>query len=513
MGQSFTEAIGAERPRTLVLMEPPFCFWDRSMDRLREGEETIPGVGILILAAIARAKGYTVHVVDAKRAGTTNEAAAERIVALQPDVLGISCTTISVTNGSRVAGLVKAWLPGCTTVVGGSHVSAIPERTLEKFPQFDFGIVGEGEHSLFDLMERLATGSAVRDVTGLVHRDRETGRVHANPRAAYIDDLDALPLPAWDLVPNFPYAFSPSMFNYRRSPVGTLITQRGCPFSCTFCDRSTSGRKGRWHSVEYVVRMMRQMEDYGVKHILFYDDLFTVNKARVRELCEAMLDHRMDFTWSCNSHPNLLDEPTMRLMRRAGCWQIAYGIESGSQRVLNHVKHEVKLPRLLETLRMTRAAGLRIKGLMMCAHPTETEESLKETESFLRTAPIDLMQLTKFTPYPGTPSYPTIHSYGEFTEDWESMNAMNFVFVPNGLDVRTLEIYFDRIYRTFYSRPDVLLGLARMVLEEPRFLKRLGGYSRTFFAERFRRMRALRPGRPSGAGPSNYPVNQAAPAS
>jgi MoaA/NifB/PqqE/SkfB family radical SAM enzyme len=297
------------------------------------------------------------------------------------------------------------------------------------------------------------------------------------------------------------------MFNYRRSPVGTLITQRGCPFSCTFCDRSTSGKRGRWHSVEYVVRMMRQMSDYGVKHILFYDDLFTVNKARVRQLCEAMLDHKLDFTWSCNSHPNLLDPETMALMRRAGCWQIAYGIESGSQRVLNHVKHEVKIDKLLNTLRMTRAAGLKIKGLMMCAHPTETVESLEETLQFLRTAPLDLMQLTKFTPYPGTPSYATIHDHGSFVEDWQNMNAMNFVFIPNGLDAATLERYFHRMYRTFYARPDVLVGLAKVIIEEPRFLSRLGGYARPYVTETFRRMwRRTRPAPSAMTGPGSATV-------
>src|SRR5215471_12421180 len=143
MGQTSVEAIARtpHRPRTLVLIEPPFCFWDRSMDRLREGEETIPGVGILILAALAREKGYVVHVVDAKRAGTSNEQAAATIAALRPDVLGLSCTTISVTNGSRIAARVKQVLPECTTVVGGAHVSAIPERTLGEFEAFDFGIV------------------------------------------------------------------------------------------------------------------------------------------------------------------------------------------------------------------------------------------------------------------------------------------------------------------------------------------------------------------------------------
>jgi radical SAM superfamily enzyme YgiQ (UPF0313 family) len=192
----------------------------------------------------------------------------------------------------------------------------------------------------------------------------------------------------------------------------------------------------------------------------------------------------------------------MALMRRAGCWQIAYGIESGSQRVLNHVKHEVKLDRLLGTLHMTREAGLKIKGLMMCAHPTETVESLEETKRFLKTAPLDLMQLTKFTPYPGTPSYATIHEYGSFVESWENMNAMNFVFIPNGLDEATLERYFHRMYRTFYTRPDVLVGLAKVILEEPRFLARLGGYAKPYVGEAMRRMwRLSRTPGVTGVGP------------
>jgi hypothetical protein len=117
-------------------------------------------------------------------------------------------------------------------------------------------------------------------------------------------------------------------------------------------------------------------------------------------------------------------------MKRAGCWQIAYGIESGSQRVLDVVKHEVRIPRMLDTLHQTRAAGIRVKGLMMMAHPTEDETSLRETVDFVRTAPIDLVQITKFTPYPGTPSYAHIREQGTFVEDWERMNAMNWVFVP-----------------------------------------------------------------------------------
>lgn len=458
-------------PRTLVLCEPPYLFWDRGRDRIRQGEETIPGMGMLILAAVAQQRGYRVHLIDAKGQGSDIEQVSRRIEALRPDYLGLSATTISVTNAARIAECVKRAQPHVVTILGGSHVSAVPERTLTAFPSVDYAIAGEGEVSLFALLERLESGAPLDDVPGLAHRVGE--RVVANPRAPYIDDLDELPSPAWDLLPDFPHRFQPSLFGYPRTPVATLITSRGCPFTCVFCDRSTSGRKGRLHGVETVVGLCRELVGRGARHIMFLDDLFTVRKSRVVDLCHALLDSGLDFTWSCNSHPNLLDLPTLQLMRRAGCWQIAYGIESGSQRVLDTVKREVRIPRMRETLRLTRAAGIRTKGYLMLGHPTETAESLAETEAFLRVAELDICQITKFTPYPGTPAYPTIQQHGTFDEDWERMNAMQFVFVPHGLTVDELEEAFRRCYRAFYSRPDVLWGMARLMASEPRFIGRM----------------------------------------
>jgi radical SAM superfamily enzyme YgiQ (UPF0313 family) len=478
----------AGRSRTIVFCEPPYLFWDRARDRLRQGEETIPGLGMLILAAVARQRGYRAHLVDAKHQGTGIDDVCRRIEALQPDVLGLSATTISVTNAARIAARLKHMRPSLVTILGGAHVSAIPERTLEAFPSIDYGVVGEGEVSLFALLERLERGAPVGDVPGLAFR--HGGRVVANARAPYIDDLDALPAPAWDLLPDYPHHFQPSLFSYPRTPVATLITSRGCPFTCVFCDRSTSGKKGRLHGVESVVHLCRELVARGARHILFLDDLFTVRRQRVVELCEAFLAQGFDFTWSCNSHPNLLDAPTLALMRRAGCWQIAYGIESGSQRVLDVVKREVKIPRMRETLRLTRAAGIRTKGYIMLGHPTEDRDSLAETEAFLRTVELDLCQITKFTPYPGTPAYPTIHRHGAFEEDWERMNAMNFVFVPNGLSVAELEAAFDRCYRAFYSRPDVLWSLARMMAREPRFIGRIASSAGVYLRERLPWLRA-----------------------
>jgi radical SAM superfamily enzyme YgiQ (UPF0313 family) len=469
--------------RTLVFCEPPYIFWDRGMDRLRQGEETIPGMGVLVLAAVARAHGYRVRLIDAKEQGTSLEEVARQIVALRPDYVGLSATTVSVTNAARIATQVKAQLPGVVTVLGGAHVSAIPERTLEAFPNIDYGVIGEGEVSLFELLARIEQNRPVDDVAGLAYR--RSGRVQVNLRAPYIDDLDALPKPAWDLLPDFPHRFQPSLFSYPRTPVATLITSRGCPFSCSFCDRSTSGKRGRMHSVDYVAGLCRHLEGLGVRHIIFVDDLFTVRKQRVVEMCEAFLDNGFTFSWSCNSHPNLLDLATLKLMKRAGCWQIAYGIESGSQRILDVVKHEVRIPRMRETLRMTQAARIRTKGYLMIGHPTEGLDSLTEDVRFLKEVELDLCQITKFTPYPGTPAYPTIREHGGFDEDWERMNAMNFMFIPNGLNEDILESYFDHLYRAFYSRPDVLWGLAKLLAQEPRYLRRLASSARVYLRSKF----------------------------
>jgi radical SAM superfamily enzyme YgiQ (UPF0313 family) len=475
---------GARDLRRIVFVEPPYIFWDRTMDRLRETEESIPGIGMLVMAAVARRRGYEVAIVDAKGTGESTGAVAERILALRPDVVGFSATTISITNAARIAGLLKTARPEIVTVVGGPHVSAVPERTLEAFDALDFGILGEGEISFFDFLERLRSGAPYEDAAGLVYR-QESGSVRANQRTPYIEDLDSLPLPAWDLVPGFPHRFQPSIFSYRRSPVATLVTSRGCPFSCSFCDRSTSGKLGRYHTTESVLEHCRRLVGLGVQHIIFYDDLFTVKRRRVVELCEAFLREGFHFTWSCNSHPNLLDLATLKLMKRAGCWQIAYGIESGSQKILDVVKREVRLPRMRETLRLTREAGIRAKGYMMIGHPTETVETLEETAEFLATVELDLCQVTKFTPYPGTPAYPRIHEHGAFEEDWERMNAMNFVFIPNGLSEEILEKTFHRLYSIFYRRPDVLRGIAKMLIGEPRFLKQLGSSAWVYLRAQF----------------------------
>src|SRR5437899_3649427 len=164
------------RPRTVVFVEPPYVCWDRRMDRVREGEEDMPGSGTLGRAAVTRAEGHRVHVVDGKRSGTPLDEVARRVVALEPDHVGFSATTISIHNAARIAARVKALVPGVVTTVGGPHVSAVPERTLAAFAGFDYGVVGEGERSY----PALVAGDDPTTLGGLVWREGESIRM--NPR-------------------------------------------------------------------------------------------------------------------------------------------------------------------------------------------------------------------------------------------------------------------------------------------------------------------------------------------
>jgi hypothetical protein len=193
--------------RTIVFVEPPYVCWDRRMDRVREGEEEMPGVGTLVLAAVARERGHRAHIVDGKRTGTPVEEVARAIATHDPDHVGIGATTISITNAAAIGARVKALVPRAVVTVGGPHVSAVPERTLEMFPGFDYGVVSEGERSYFDRSTR-STPAATRATSRASSIATPTSSAPPARGVPRRRELDRLPEPAWDLVPDFPCASS-----------------------------------------------------------------------------------------------------------------------------------------------------------------------------------------------------------------------------------------------------------------------------------------------------------------
>jgi radical SAM superfamily enzyme YgiQ (UPF0313 family) len=258
------------------------------------------------------------------------------------------------------------------------------------------------------------------------------------------------------------------IFNYPRTPNSSCISSRGCPYSCTYCDRSVFRRSFRYNSASYLYEHLSYLKErFGIRHINFYDDQFTFNRQRVEEFCGMMIERPLEMTFNCAVRAEHIDRELVALMRKAGAWMMSLGIETGDPELLAQHRQNADLELLAEKIRMIKSAGLRTKGLLMIGLPGESEESLRRSMKYVFSLPVDDFNLAKFTPFPGSPIYDNIHELGEFDEDWEKMDCMNFQFVPKGMMREQLNRLFDEYYATHFKRPKVLWQYVTMLWRSP----------------------------------------------
>jgi radical SAM superfamily enzyme YgiQ (UPF0313 family) len=458
----------------VLFLNPPFSLWGLGPDRFRHLKTATPPFGLLQLAACIRLRRHEALFLDATLEGWGAEETARRVVEVSPDYLVMCLFTSSVVAAGKVAELVKAAAPGCRVLVGGPHVTALPKRTLADFPSFDYGGVGEGEELLPAMLEELESEGRLSAPprAGVVMRDG--GEVVGGEPAPMIDDLDALPSPAWDLLPGGFSRYQAPLFGYRRGPVGTLITSRGCPFSCAFCDGAALGKRYRQQSPEAVIEQIRRLRDeWGIGHLIFYDDLFNLDRKRLERICSGLASEEPGLGWNADARVDTVDAESLRWMKEGGCWQLSFGIESGSQQMLDAMKKRTTTERVRQAVDASGRAGIGVKGLFILGFPGETRETVAETARFVRTLDMDGMNLTLFTPYPGCEIYPEAHRYGRFDEDFEKMNGIRPVFVPNGWTEEELEKAFGDLLGAFYHRARTLRIYARLGWESPSSVGRL----------------------------------------
>lgn len=346
-------------------------------------------LGLACLAAMLRDEpGVQVTVIDARLERLGFAEVDARLRALAPDLLGLTAFTNELRSAARVARAFKRAAPRAVTVLGGPHVSALPEETLDDFPEFDLGVVGEGEHTLLALVRHLEARAPLHDVPGLVLRAPERPR-RTPPRDAE-PDLDRFPRPAWELMP--------------RSPRALLMTQRGCPFACNFC-QNPGGRAVRQHSVARVVDDITWLiEARGVERILVCDEIFTVDAPRTEALLDAMIraDIGRRVRWWAQTHVNTVSRRIFEKMRAAGCYRVGLGIETGDGDTMRAMRKGISPARVLAAREMAREAGLPVEGLFILGHPNETRESALRTIDFAAALNPEVPILGTMVPYPGT---------------------------------------------------------------------------------------------------------------
>lgn len=458
--------------KTIILVNPPYSFWSPEKNYLRPFIGTLPSLGLLSLAAVLRGQAYQVKIVESASLGSSFSQTIDSILRENPQYVGLSCCTASVDNAARIARAVKEANPRILTFAGGPHITALPEETFQRYPAFDYGIAGEGELAFLNLLAELEGGGGCAKVESAIFR--KNGEVVVNSRRPFIEDLDQLPFPAYALLPSFPQQYRPPFLNYQKGPVASLASSRGCPQVCTFCDRSVFGNRYRYFSEDYLYALISLLKkQYRIQHLIFVDDQFAASRPRLIRFCEKIARGGLKIKWNCDARVDSVNPDLLKMMKRAGCWMISYGIESGSPAILAAIKKDINREQIEQAVHWTKQAGIRAKGLFMMGYPQETENTLQETLDLILRCPFDEINLSFLTPYPGTEIYQQARLSMDLVEDWSKMNALNRILKPEALEVATLEKAYSKIIRKFYMRPRVTFSYLNLLLRSPANLSRL----------------------------------------
>lgn len=475
----------------IVFVNPPLNKrilhgeWD-----LSDVDSVTPPLSLLSLASVCREKGFNPSIVDSYAQHLNLNQTIAEVFKKNPNCVGLTATTPALLSALTVARAIKKTKKDVITIIGGSHVTSLPIETMENHQEVDFGVIGEGEETLSDLLNTIFRNGSLQNVSGIVYRD-SNNKAHVTPPRPFIGNLDSLPFPAWDLLPSMTDDYHMSIVGTRNKRSTALVTSRGCPGRCTFCDTKTFGRRYRAFSAEYVVSMLEYLKSsYGFEDFLFYDDGFTIIIKRLRQICQMILDRNLNISWSCCARVDHVNSEILNLMHQAGCWQIEYGIESGSQEILDFMKKGITIEQVKRALSETKKAGIMTRGNFILGNLKETTYTLHQSLALALKTDLDYFQQTFLTPYPGSEIYHIANQYGSFDPDLEKMNNMTINFIPTGLTREYLISFSRKAFLRFYLRPKIIISQLKLI----RTFEDLSRLIRSFFAfleTIFRRRRSI----------------------
>jgi radical SAM superfamily enzyme YgiQ (UPF0313 family) len=483
VGRVLSDLPTAARPPGAVdvlLVNPPApdgAIWIRSQHRVgrRSRENMIwPQVSLAQLAAMLH-PDYSVEIIDAIPHRMSWEQFEQLLVEKRPRYYLTQVTAPTLTNDMRGTFLARSL--GARTIAFGTHVTPMPVETMDAFPTLDYILRGEPELTLRELVDTLEGRSTagqqrpdprllklfqdhdpgwqpaadLSQIKGLVWRD-PNGRVRINPDRPFIRDLDDLPLPLHHLLPWQKYR-APSI----KGPYTFIVPSRGCPAGCKFCIKHVSYQYAvRTRSPESIVEELKVLRDLGLRNVHMYADLFTVSRDHVVRLCRAMIREGLDFKWLCNSRVDYVDPEMLGLMAKAGCWLIAWGIESADAGIRKRARKGTSDDKIGRALQWSRDAGIMNWGYFIIGLPGETEETIRATLDLSKKLPLDLALFHIAAPYPGTPFFFEVVENGWFRPGttWEQvdMDESTVLDYP-GLPAERIEYWARRAFREWALRP------------------------------------------------------------
>jgi radical SAM superfamily enzyme YgiQ (UPF0313 family) len=387
----------------------------------------------------------------------------------RPDVVGISCFTLGRTNAHRLATEARRVLPGARIVMGGPHATFFPEHALAN-PAVDVVALGEGEETIVELVERFEENADLTDVPGLALRSADG--VFRTPPRERSTGLDHLAFPAYDAFDLSQYK-SPEIPEQYRSLTGThLLSSRGCPFHCGFCsvNRFFEGRWARRSPGNVADELEHLIEDLHVRHLYFSDDLFTLDRQRVLDLCREIIDRKLHFVWMAETRVDLVDEELLVRMSKAGCYRIYYGVESGSSRVLKAANKGFTPEQVRRAFALTHDAGMEPCCFLMVGNPGENPETIDETIELVREIrPATRPVLGINTLLPASPQYDRAKAMGLISDNyWLGAGPPPPYTLERDID----DLIYLQIRLTKGIAPELYAHMLEMGFDEKYFLMR-----------------------------------------
>jgi len=432
-------------------------------------------IGIAFLAGVLEKEGFDVVIIDNYLMELSQNSLAKEIQFIKPDIVGVSCNIATTSNVANIVSICNE--EGIPVVVGGPQVTIEPKKYLKKVG-CKIGVLGEGELSFLEICRLLfikgkLESQDLKEINGLMIK-LDNGEFYITGRRNPIMNLDTLPFLPLHLFPYMKYTKSTP--EIKATPLEILFTSRGCPFQCNFCSNDIVwGRKFRCMSAKRIINEIEFMiEQYGTKAIYFQEDNFTVNKERIKEFSNLLIKRNIDIKWMCESRVDTVSDSILELMRNSGCVAIFFGVESGSQRILNFLEKGITINQIENAFSLCRKFGIKTGASIMLGVPTQKKQEEKETIRLVKKIKPEFAYFNPFVGYPGSKMYEYIINNNLVYTKWEDIVFPNSAELTWPQKVKLKE----RFEISFNIRPNVLLahikrmGFKRMVKKSINTLKR-----------------------------------------
>jgi radical SAM superfamily enzyme YgiQ (UPF0313 family) len=409
-----------------------------------------PPLGLAYMAAVLEQNNFEVQIFDCPVNGMNHEKLKAELESYQPTMVGIGSMTPVVESALKSAHVAKEVLPDAKVVMGGPHATFAGKQILTDEKDVDIVVRGEGEETLLELVKQSPELKKLSEIKGITFR--KDNQIIESPNRPFIENLDALPLPAYKLIPIKKYKIT----GMKLLPV---ISSRGCPFQCSFCVASQMfGVKFRARSAKNVLDELEWLKtEYEAEGIAFQDDTLTFDKKRALDICDGMIDKKLNLHWGCGTRVDVVTKELLAKMAKAKCDEIMFGVESGCQRIRDLLKKRVTTEQCINAIKWAKEAGIFVTVSVIIGYPGETKETLQESLDFVRKVEPDDVWLCHATPYIGTELRALVERHGwKMSDDWKIYNTMNPIFEDPLLPAKEIAEIRKKFYDKFYGPKYIL---------------------------------------------------------